>query len=66
MNIRKARAELNKLKEAAAPVPPVKPQTFFVRYDDETNTQALARYGLDAWPEGTIIVECLAGDRKIL
>jgi hypothetical protein len=66
MSIRKARRDFERLKESVAPKQPLSQQTFFVRFDDETEAEALALYDLAEWPEGAIVVECLAGDRMIL
>ena len=48
-----------------APTRPLS-QQIFVRYEDETEAEALTRHGLDEWPEDATIVMALAGDLKVL
>jgi hypothetical protein len=48
---RKARAELQKLKEIVKPMR----QEVFMRIHGETETEGLARYRLDEWPEGAML-----------
>jgi hypothetical protein len=49
-SVKKARAELQKLKDIVKP----ERQKFFMRVIGETEAEALARYGIDEWPEGAI------------
>jgi hypothetical protein len=50
MSVRKAKAELQKLKNIIRP----ERQDLFMRVHGETEAAALARYGLEQWPEGAI------------
>jgi hypothetical protein len=49
MNVRKAKIELQKLRETVAP----KRQSpeIFIRVEGETEAEALRRHGLEEWPE---------------
>jgi hypothetical protein len=48
MSVRKAKLELQKLREVVAPKRP--PETY-LRIEGETEGEALARYDIDEWPE---------------
>jgi hypothetical protein len=65
MSIRKARRDLQKLKESVAPMRPLL-QQIFIRYQDKTEIETLACHGLDEWSEDATIVELLARDRALL
>jgi hypothetical protein len=53
MSIKKAKAELQKLKDIVKP----ERQKFFMRIHGETEAETLARYGIDDWPEGATFWE---------
>jgi hypothetical protein len=48
MSIRKAKLELQKLKEVVAPK---RPPGTYLRIEGETEGEALARYGIAEWPD---------------
>src|SRR4051794_39116078 len=55
MNVKKAKQELQKLREAVAP----KRQSpeFFIRVEGETEAEALSRHGLEEWPEDARFIQ---------
>jgi hypothetical protein len=53
MSVRKAKAELQKLRNIVKP----DRQELFMRVHGETEAEALARYGIDEWPDGARFVD---------
>lgn len=48
MSIRKAKRELQKLREVVAPK---RPPEIYLRIEGETEDESLVRYGIAEWPE---------------
>jgi hypothetical protein len=53
MSIKKAKVELQKLRNIVKP----DRQELFMRVHGETEAEALARYGIDEWPNGAIFFD---------
>jgi hypothetical protein len=49
-SVRKAKAQLQKLKDIVRP----KRREVFMRIHGETEADALARYEIDEWPDGSL------------
>src|SRR5262245_10774654 len=65
MSIRKAKRQLQKLKESVAPKRLLSQEIFF-KFEDETEAESLARHGLEEWPEDAIILKPSAADRRLV
>jgi hypothetical protein len=62
MSIRKAKLELQKLKEVVAPNRG--PETY-LRIEGETEGEALARYGIAEWPGDARFVHLSRADMRL-
>jgi hypothetical protein len=54
MSVRKAKAELENLRDIVAPRQGIR---VFLMVVGETEAEGLARYGIDEWPDGAIFVD---------
>jgi hypothetical protein len=54
VSVRKAKAELKKLRDTVAPK---REAQVFLRVVGETEAQALARCNIDKWPEGAVFAD---------
>jgi hypothetical protein len=62
MSVRKAKLELQKLKQVVAPK---RSPAIYLRIEGETEGEALARYGISEWPEDARFIHLSRADMRL-